>query len=236
MVLTWVKIFVAVVVTFYYSLLAIGSVLIDRNGLMYHSIARSWANLVLKIFGVQVHLTGTENLEEGRTYVYVSNHASMFDIPAVIASIPDEIRIVFKKELSYVPVWGWALAVGHYVSIDRFSAKDAVKSLDAAAEKIRNGASVLLFAEGTRTRTGKLQPFKRGAFTLASKAGIPIVPMTINNSFNILPKGSLRIRRADISLIVDRPIPTVGVAGREDEMRLMEEVRTIIAQRYVDQG
>jgi 1-acyl-sn-glycerol-3-phosphate acyltransferase len=94
---------------------------------MYHSIGRTWANLALRIFGVKVHLVGFENLEKGTTYVYVSNHASMFDIPAVIGSIPDEVRIVYKKELAYVPIWGWALAVGHYISIDRFSAKDAMK-------------------------------------------------------------------------------------------------------------
>jgi 1-acyl-sn-glycerol-3-phosphate acyltransferase len=151
MILTSIKILVAIAVTMWYSILAIGSVLIDRKGTLYHGLARTWAKVVLGIFGVHVHLSGTENLKPGKTYVYVSNHASMFDIPAVIASIPDEIRIVFKKELSYVPIWGWALAVGHYVSIDRFSAKDAMKSLDAAAEKIRDGASVLLFAEGTRT-------------------------------------------------------------------------------------
>ncbi len=236
MILTSLKILLVVFLTLFFSVLAIGSVVIDRNGSLYHSLARTWANQVLWVFGVKVQLSGTENLESGKTYVYVSNHASMFDIPVVIASIPDEIRIVYKKELSYVPIWGWALAVGHYVSIDRFSAKDAMKSLEAAAEKIRDGASVLLFAEGTRTRTGKLQPFKRGAFALAAKAGIPIVPVTINNSFNILPKGSLRIRRADISLIVDKPIPTVGVEGKGDEMALMESVHSKISKHYIEQG
>ncbi|HTP13305.1 MAG TPA: lysophospholipid acyltransferase family protein [Bacteroidota bacterium] len=236
MILASLKLLVAVVVTMYYSILAIGSALVDSKGSLYHGIARTWARALLRIFGVRVHVSGLENLEPGRTYVYVSNHASMFDIPAVIAGIPDEIRIVYKKELAYVPIWGWSLAVGHYVAIDRFSAKDAMKSLDAAAEKIRNGASVLLFAEGTRTRTGKLQPFKRGAFTLASKAEIPVVPLTINNSFNILPKGSIRIRRADIALVVDKPIPTTGLGGRSEEMNLMESVRSVIAAHYVDQG
>ncbi len=236
MILASLKLVLAVVVTVYYSLLAIGSVLVDRKGSLYHGIARAWAKALLRIFGVNVHVAGLENLEADKTYVYVSNHASMFDIPSVIAAIPDEIRIVYKKELAYIPVWGWSLAVGHYVAIDRFSAKDAMKSLDAAAEKIRNGASVLLFAEGTRTRTGKLQPFKRGAFALASKAGIPVVPLTINNSFNILPKGSIRIHRADISLVVDKPIPTTGLGGRSDEMNLMESVRSVIARHYVEQG
>jgi 1-acyl-sn-glycerol-3-phosphate acyltransferase len=236
MILTSIKIIVVVFVTLFYSILAIFSVLFDRTGSAYHSIARRWARWALRILGVKVHLVGLENLENGKTYVYVSNHASMFDIPAVIGSIPDEVRIVFKKELSYVPIWGWALAVGHYISIDRFSAKDAVKSLDEAAEKIRQGASVLLFAEGTRTKTGKLQPFKRGAFSLAAKSGIPVVPLTINNSFNILPKGSLRIRPADISLTVDTPIPTTNIDGKADEMRLMEAVRTAISKHYIDQG
>ena len=236
MVLTSIKIVVVVVVTLYYSLLAIGSVLLDRSGAMYHSVGRTWANAVLKIFGVKVHVSGLENLEKGRTYIYVSNHASMFDIPAVIGTLPDEVRIVYKKELSYIPIWGWSLAVGHYIAIDRFSAKDAMKSLDSAAEKIRQGASVILFAEGTRTRTGKLQPFKRGAFSLAGRSGIPVVPLTINNSFNILPKGSLKIRPADIALVVDKPIPTTNVSGKTDELKLMETVREAISRHYIDQG
>ncbi|HEY6951304.1 MAG TPA: lysophospholipid acyltransferase family protein [Bacteroidota bacterium] len=236
MLLTSLKILIVVIDTLFFSVLAIVSVLFDRRGRLYHFVGRTWAKSVLRIFGVSVHLSGLDNLEPGKTYVYVSNHASMFDIPAVIASIPEEVRIVYKKELAYVPIWGWSLAVGHYIAIDRFSAKDAMKSLDAAAEKIRNGASVLLFAEGTRTKTGKLQPFKRGAFSLAAKSGIPIVPLTINNSFNILPKGSLRVRPADISLIVDKPISTATVDGKADELKLMESVRNVIAQHYLEQG
>ena len=236
MIVTSIKIFVAILVTLFYSILAILSVLVDRKGTAYHWVGRTWSKHVLQVFGVRVHVQGFENLEQGKSYVYVSNHASMFDIPAVLGHIPDQVRIVYKKELAYVPIWGWSLAVGHYIAIDRFKAKDAMKSLDEAARKIRNGASVLLFAEGTRTRTGKLQPFKRGAFALAARAGIPVVPLTINNSFNILPKGSLRIRPADISLVVDKPIPTSNVDGKADEMKLMEEVRQVIAEHYADQG
>jgi 1-acyl-sn-glycerol-3-phosphate acyltransferase len=235
MIVTALKIFVAVVATLVYSVAAIMSALLYRKGAHYHSIGRSWARLILRIFGVKVHLKGIENLESGKTYVYVSNHASMFDIPVVIASIPDEVRIVYKKELSYVPIWGWSLAVGPYIAIDRLSAKDAIKSLDEAAGRIREGASVLLFAEGTRTRTGKLQPFKRGAFSLAVRSGIPIVPLTINNSFRILPKGSLRIRAADITMFIDKAIPTTRLDGKADEMTLMETVQQAISLHYVDQ-
>ncbi len=235
MFLTSIKIVVVFFETMFYSCLAIVSVLFDRKGTAYHWVGRTWSKQLLQIFGMRVHLKGVENLEQGKSYVYVSNHASMFDIPAVLGHIPDQVRIVFKKELSYVPIWGWSLAVGHYIAINRARAKDALKSLDEAAQKIRNGASVLLFAEGTRTRTGKLQPFKRGAFSLAVRSGIPVVPLTINNSFRILPKGSLRIRPADIEIVIEKPIPTSNTDGKAGEMRLMEEVHRMISKHYVDQ-
>jgi len=111
-----------------------------------------------------------------------------------------------------------------------------MKSLEEAAERMRTGASVILFAEGTRTRDGKLQPFKRGAFSLAVKAGVPIVPVAINNTFGILPKGSIRVRAADIVMVLEKPISTQDVEGREGEMRLISQVREAIARNYVEQS
>jgi 1-acyl-sn-glycerol-3-phosphate acyltransferase len=128
------------------------------------------------------------------------------------------------------------MALGPNIAIDRFHAKDAARSLDQAAERMRNGASVLLFAEGTRTLDGKLQPFKRGAFALASKSGVPIIPVAINNTFRILPKGSRIVRPAHITLVLGRPIPTQGIAGKPAEMKLMENVHQAIAKNYVDQS
>lgn len=107
-----------------------------------------------------------------------------------------------------------------------------MKSLDRAANDIRSGGQVLLFAEGTRTRDGKMLPFKRGAFALAAKSRVPIVPVTINGSFRILPKGSFDIRPSKITVIIESPIETTAVNTREDELRLMEQVRTIIAGHY----
>jgi 1-acyl-sn-glycerol-3-phosphate acyltransferase len=224
------------VATACYSTLAILASPFDRHGTIFHTLCRPWAGTILRISGVKVHAVGLENLRRESTYVYVSNHASMFDIPAVIAGVHDDIRIVYKKELAYYPFWGWALAAGPYISIDRTKAKDAMKSLDEAAEKMKHGASVLLFPEGTRTRTGKLQPFKRGAFTLAAKSGIPIVPLTINNSYKIMPKGSMRIRPVDIEIVVDPPIVTTGTGSKAGELELMERVRSAIERHYVDQG
>ncbi|MBM4170155.1 MAG: 1-acyl-sn-glycerol-3-phosphate acyltransferase [Ignavibacteria bacterium] len=232
MILTIVRIAAVIAVTIPYSVAALLVIPIDESGRMYHGLGRSWARLVLRLCGVRVRLKGREHLDPKCHYIYVANHASMFDIPAVMATIPDQIRIVLKKELTRVPIWGWALKHGPYISIDRSDAKGAMESLDRAARTIRHGASVLLFAEGTRTRDGNLQPFKRGAFALAAKSGVPIIPLTINNSFNILPKGSLRIRPTDIELVLGRPIPTDSRAGRDGEKKLMDEVHAIVSGNF----
>jgi len=236
MILTVLKMAAMVLVTLLTSLLAIVVIPLDRSGRVYHSMARRWAKASLWIFGVHVTVQGLENIDRSRHYIYVSNHASLFDIPALFASVPDDIRIILKKELTRVPIWGWALRFGPYITIDRFNAKDAMESIDHAAEAIRNGASVLIFAEGTRSRDGKLQPFKRGAFALAARSGVPIIPVTINNSFKIMPKGSLKIQPADILLVIDKPIESAGVEGKGDELRLMEQVHAILEKNFVEQS
>ena len=207
----------------------------QKNGEITHAMARAWSRFILWIYSIHVDIQGVQNIEAGKNYVYAANHASMFDIPTVIGSIPDQIRLVLKKELTRIPFWGWALKYGGYISIDRSNPIAAKKSLAAAAEKIRDGTSVLLFAEGTRTRDGKLQPFKRGAFALATQSGVPILPVTINNSFRILPKGSLKVQPQDIELIIDQAIPTIGIDGKEAELILMERVRAVVAKNFVEQ-
>lgn len=208
---------------------------ISGSDRLFHALARLWARTSLAICGVRVRVRGVEKLARGGRYVYVSNHASMFDIPAVIAGVPDEIRIIYKRELHWVPVFGWGLWMGAYIAVDRSSGAGARESLDAAAEKIRTGASVLLYAEGTRTPDGRLQPFKRGAFNLAVKAGVPVVPLTINGSYPLLPKGSAVVRPGQVELVLDDPIPIAG-HGRTEELRLMDAVRAAMERHYVDQA
>jgi 1-acyl-sn-glycerol-3-phosphate acyltransferase len=215
------------------SIIALLSAPIDRTGRTFHAMARLWSSMILWMFGIRVHTKGFEQLDASKRYIYVSNHASAFDIPAVIVGIPDDIRFILKKELTLVPIWGWALKYGHYITIDRGNARDAMKSLDEAAERMRQGASVILFGEGTRTRDGNLQSLKRGAFSLAVKAGMPVVPVTINNTFKILPRGSLRVNPADIEIVFDEPISIEGFDGREGEERLLKQVQAAIARNYV---
>jgi 1-acyl-sn-glycerol-3-phosphate acyltransferase len=213
------------------SIVALLSLLVEKDGRTYFWAGSSWSKFTLLVFGVKVHVRGLENISPDGAYIFVTNHASMFDIPAIMSVLP-RVRIMFKKELSYVPLWGWALKWGHHIMVDRAKGSEAMKSLNRAAEAIKTGGSVILFAEGTRTRDGKLLPFKRGAFTLAAKSGVPIVPITINGSFKILPKSSLDIRPSPIELLMDKPIDTSHIAGREEEIALMNKVREIIARNY----
>lgn len=214
-----------------FSIAALVSLPIDRSGRFYFWAGRTWTWLALFICRVKVNVVGLEKVDPYGNYILVSNHASGFDIPVLMNTFP-HVRIMFKKELSYIPFWGQALRWGHHIMVDRGKGSEAMKSIDRAANDIRSGGQVLLFAEGTRTRDGKMLPFKRGAFSLATKSRVPIVPVTINGSFKILPKGSFDIRPSNITVIVESPIDTTAINTREDELRLMERVRSIIAGHY----
>lgn len=224
-----------VIVSIIFALMEIFTLPLHRGGRLFHYLARGWARVALFTCGIKVKVKGLEKLDPGRHYIYVSNHASMFDIPALIAGIPDQIRIVYKKELEVIPIFGWGLKWGSYIGIDRSGKPGAVKSLERAARKIREGASVLLYAEGTRTLDGKLQPFKRGAFNLALKAGVPVVPLTINGTFNILHKHSINVQPGTAELILESPIEINGKGGKDAELKLAAQVHSVIQKHYIDQ-
>ena len=225
----------AAIVSLTFASVILVSLLFNRSGELFHWFCRRWARVVLWLCATKVTVRSTEHIRGGHGFVYVSNHASMFDIPAVIAGIPDQIRIVYKKELEKIPIFGWGLKYGSYIGIDRGRGAEAQRSLDEAIEKIRNGESVLLFAEGTRTLDGRLQPFKRGAFHIAVRAGVPVVPLVINGSFKILPKHSIGIVPGSVELVLEKPIPVSNEQGKETELKLMEEVHAAIAKHYINQ-
>ena len=229
--LTVGRIIIVVVTNACLSIIALLSLLVEKDGRTYFWAGSTWSKLTLKIWRIDVRVRGMENIRLDGAYIFVTNHASMFDIPAIMSVLP-RVRIMFKKELSYVPIWGWALKWGHHIMVDRAKGSEAMKSIDRAAKTIKTGGSVILFAEGTRTRDGKLLPFKRGAFALAAKSGVPIVPIAINGSFKILPKSSLDIRPSPIELVMEKPIDTSHVATRDEEIALMNRVRGIIERNY----
>src|ERR1041385_4593405 len=150
MIISILKILLIVLYTAFVSSLEFFTIPFLRTGKIYHALAKLHSRGVLAIAGVTLVVEGLDRVDFSRSYVYVSNHASLFDIPAVLTGIPDQIRIIYKKELEKVPIFGWALRLRKtYIAIDRSKGHNAIQSLEAAAEKIRTGASVILFAEGT---------------------------------------------------------------------------------------
>jgi len=211
--------------TFIFCLLAFLLCLFDRTGRLVHSYcAVPWARVILWISGVKVRLWGQENVNQGMPYVFMSNHQSYFDILALLASMPAGFKFIVKQELMRIPFFGFAMKGAGYIGIERKDHRKAIKSMDRAAEKIKSGVSVLIFPEGTRGTDGRLQEFKRGGFMLALKSGCDIVPVTINNSYRIVPRGSLSVNRGIIDLFIDRPIP-VGSYTRKNVGEIMVQVR-----------
>lgn len=170
-----------------------------------------WAPGILFVGGARVEVSGLEKVDFGVPHVFVMNHESMIDIPAAQAALPIGLRFITKRELFSVPFLGWyCRAVGN-IPVDRKDPAAAVASLQAAGKRIREGASILAFPEGTRSRDGKILPFKKGAFVTAIEAGVPVVPMAIAGAREALPPDGFRVRGGVLRLVVGEPIPTVGM-------------------------
>ncbi|MFN3386953.1 MAG: lysophospholipid acyltransferase family protein [Candidatus Thermochlorobacter sp.] len=209
---------------------------LDRTGTVYLFLARLWCRLWLFFSGVKLHVIGKEHVQPDATYVVVSNHASYFDIPALLLGLPiKKVRIVAKESLGKIPFFGWSMAMGDFILIKRGANRDALKSLMKAIEKLRQGKSVIIFADGTRSLDGRIQPFKRGAFVVAEKARVPILPVTILGSYKIMRRDTVLIAPGDITLVIDKPIPTEAKSADE----LLQEAYEVILnnhQKFVSEG
>lgn len=226
---TWLIIIALVLMTVVYAIAVTIHMLLFRNHDVYFAYARSWSRTVLRWSGVKVILHGREHLVPGERYVYASNHASMFDIPVILATVPDNVRIMYKKELERVPFFGWSLALSPFVAIDRSRKRQAAAALDDVTTTMREGSSVLVFPEGTRSPDGRVREFRRGAFSLAVKSGRSIVPVAMTGTASILPKGTRRLRGGTVQLHLFAPIVVPSEATREQEKGLMVAVHDIIA-------
>ena len=206
---------VVIPVMFFGLLIALAVNLIDPSGDRFHRMAAWWGRFCAKLMGITVEITGKDVYNLENNYLIVSNHAGMADIPLILGSIPLNMRFVAKEELGKIPVFGWAIKQAGYVLIKRGQSKNALKSLFKAVEVLKEGRSVHIFPEGTRSETGTIQPFKRGAFLIAEKAGVPILPVTIIGSNRITPKKSLTIHKSTVKIIIGKPIETVGRKAQE---------------------
>ena len=180
--------------------------LIRPRGNFAMTTARIWSRAMLAASGAEVHYSGIPDEGWPEPAVFVSNHQSNIDIWTLLTMVPPSTRFVAKQVLFRVPILGWAMSAAGFIPIDRANRARAIRSLDLAAERIRNGRSVLLFAEGTRSATGKLQPFKKGPFHLALRAGAPVVPLVIAGSWHVMRPRGLRVRPGRVDIRALSPI------------------------------
>jgi 1-acyl-sn-glycerol-3-phosphate acyltransferase len=191
----------------------------------------SWGRNVVENARLTVHVTGRENLRPHETYLVMSNHQSLYDIPVLFHVVGPNIRMVTKKELFRVPVFGGALEAAGFISIDRTDRHRAIRSLDEARALLGNGTHVWIAPEGTRSLSGQLLSFKKGAFYLAFEAGLPILPVTLRGTRDVLAaKGILSTAGATVDVTIHekidpRPYTERGRTGRD---ALMNEVRRVI--------
>lgn len=224
----WVRtmvVFVWVVIaTFFLGVLAIGVSVFSSTGNPVHRIGRVWGRSILAVSGIRVFVTGVERIAVDQPYIFMANHQSNLDIPVLLGHLPVQFRWLAKAELFRIPVFGRAMRGAGYISIDRSDRKAAFQSLQQAAEKIHRGFSILIFPEGTRSLDGSLRPFKKGGFIMAIGAGVPIVPVAVRGTYDIMPKNSMLIRPKDVTVAIGEPIATSGFS-LDSRDALMEAVR-----------
>jgi 1-acyl-sn-glycerol-3-phosphate acyltransferase len=227
------RIIVLSLVTVGYSLFGLSFALFDRGYRLFYKHGLQYAETILRLANIRLEVEGREHLQEGETYVFVANHTSIFDIPAIwVATAPNlngRIRIIYKRTLELVPFLGWELKASPFIPIQREHIRRSVKSLHTAIAAIQEGASVIIFAEGTRSRSGRLGDFKRGAFHLAARAKKPLAPVAIIGAQNILRADSVELREGALRVVIGKPIPPPELDDRNAERALMKRLHDIIA-------
>jgi 1-acyl-sn-glycerol-3-phosphate acyltransferase len=222
----WVVI-ASIALTIFFSLSTIVAVAFRRSEVAVSGIIRTWARLIVWVAGIDLKVENLELIDPKQRYILVANHYSYFDIPCIFAAIPQPIRFMAKASLFKIPIFGWAIGRAGFIPIDRKNRRTAVKSFDLAGERIRKGNTIVIFPEEGRSRERKMRPFQRGAFLLALRSELPIVPMSVNGTFDVMPAGATRVKAAPVTITLTPPIATEGVSVRDKE-KLSEEARSRI--------
>lgn len=213
-----------------YSLIMVAASLVDRRARISYQLGRLWCKGVLFLAGIEIKVSGDEKLDTRQAYVFVANHQSNIDIPALMAALHGfQLCLMSKRDLLRIPVFGWGLWACRMITIERGSLQDAKSSIGQAAQRLNDRVSVVVFPEGTRSADGRLLPFKRGGFVIAQNARAPLVPVTIRGSVELLARGSWRVQPGVVEIVVHRVVPTEGVT--DDSRELASRVREIIGSR-----
>jgi 1-acyl-sn-glycerol-3-phosphate acyltransferase len=198
---------------------------------------RIWAKWILWTTGLSFSVSGREHLQPGQQYIFMSNHASALDIPIALSILPGTVVFLAKQELFRIFFFGWSLRAMGSIPVNRSNAKEARRSVNHALKILRTKAiSLILYPEGTRTRNGKLLPFKKGVFFLALNSRLPLVPMAVSGSFEAMPPGSKTLSQKPIQVTIGQPLETIGLTDQDRNALLQEAFNSIesLLQRSVD--
>lgn len=199
----------------------------QKSGGIYDRAAREWGRGMLRATRIRVVVEGRERLDPSVPKVYIANHASQVDIWAILAEFPGTVRFIYKKGMDWIPLMGMAMRAARHIPIKRQVRSAAFAAYDEAASYIRAGSSAVVFAEGTRSRNGRLQPFKKGSFVLAIAAQAPVVPVLCEGTYALMPRGSWAPRRGTVLLRIGEEIRTAGM-NYDDRSRLAEQARAAL--------
>lgn len=227
--------FLVVWSVFWISLALLLAILTANGNVPLAMARRFWGPGLIWAARARFKVEPLPDLDWSKPHIFVMNHQSMLDIPCAFAAIPVNLRFVAKDILKFVPFLGWYMAMTGMIFIDRSNRAKAMKSLERAGQRIREGSNILAYPEGTRSRDGSILPFKKGPFMLALEAGVPIVPVAIVGSGEALPSDGFRLRPHDVRLKLGQPIRTAG-RGPDQRDALMREVRDAIIALSLELG
>lgn len=210
--------------TAFWGTISILGSLVSRTGRLQHYCMRRWSKDNLWLSRTRVEIEGLENVNALRPQVFVANHSGLHDILSLAAFLPIQFRWIAKKSLFRVPFMGWHMRRSGYIAVDRDNPREAARSIIEAAKEIQSGINAIAFPEGTRSKTGKLAKFQSGAFSLALRTGVPLVPISIDGSYRVIVPGTLEVNPGTIIRIkIDRPVD-LSTYAKVEKHRLMDDV------------
>jgi 1-acyl-sn-glycerol-3-phosphate acyltransferase len=221
----------ACIATMILAIPVIAAGLLSRTGNLAFSLTKIWAYTMLAVSLVRTEIKNKARIIKGQSYVIISNHQSLYDILALVTTLGIQFRWFIKKEILKVPIFGYGLYAARNIYLDRTDTARAIESINKGMDRLPRGAGVMVFAEGTRSADGRIQEFKKGGFMAAIVRQLPILPVTINGSRRVLPKGSLVVKPGKIQVVVADPIETTGYTA-DTVQELMDKTRKVIIANF----
>jgi 1-acyl-sn-glycerol-3-phosphate acyltransferase len=231
----WVVLVIVVWILICFPLALLSMILTLDPGASIWWARRVWAPVLVWAAASRLEVSGREHVDPKRPTLYIANHQSAADIPVLFMAIPASLRFVAKKQLAWVPILGWYMQLAGYVFVDRGNRVKAIRSLERAAQKIRRGISLIMYAEGTRSEDGRILPFKKGPFALALKSGVAVCPVTIEGTGRMMPKHRWHITPTVVKVKIGAPIDA-SKYDPDDREALIRDVRQVIIRQSLELG